>query len=170
MTLRNVKHGERLPIGELCRLAGCTPRTVRHYEAEGLLAPAGETGGGRKLYPPEAAEVIRMVAVLGGAGYSIRQVRGMLELSGSKRTRGRWLTLRLRKLLAEVLPEVERRRAALEDACLRISALLEETAKCEECAGEDCAGCGRLKKLRTLGMLKGDEDESRPQSRRGSHA
>lgn len=153
VTLRNVIN-EGILIGELCKLAECTPRTVRHYEAEGLVAPIGQTAGARKLYPRGAAEVIRMMAVLQLAGYSLRDVREMLKTTKSKSKKAGKLAHRLRDLLKEVLGEIEKRRAALDQAGAKVTALLEKTSRCDDCNPEDCGHCPNLGRLRTLGLLE----------------
>jgi MerR family transcriptional regulator, thiopeptide resistance regulator len=49
-------------IGEVARLAGVTTRTLRHYDAVGLLRPSGAAAGGRRLYG--RAELLRLQQVL----------------------------------------------------------------------------------------------------------
>ncbi len=49
-------------IGEVARLAGVTTRTLRHYDAVGLLRPTGVAAGGRRLYG--RAELLRLQQVL----------------------------------------------------------------------------------------------------------
>ncbi|MFP4132277.1 MAG: MerR family transcriptional regulator, partial [Thiohalospira sp.] len=44
--------GRNLNIGELAERLGTTPRTLRFYEEEGLLAPERSPGGTRR-YGPE---------------------------------------------------------------------------------------------------------------------
>ena len=46
-------------IGEISRRTGCTPRTIRHYEAEALFAPVSITPGGRKLYLDDRLKIHR---------------------------------------------------------------------------------------------------------------
>ncbi|MEV7972342.1 MerR family transcriptional regulator [Cellulomonas sp. NPDC089187] len=47
---------------ELVRLSGVTSRTLRHYDAIGLLTPAGSTPGGQRLY--RAEELLRLQEIL----------------------------------------------------------------------------------------------------------
>ncbi|WP_250442838.1 MerR family transcriptional regulator [Actinotalea sp. C106] len=49
-------------IDEVSRLSGVTSRTLRHYDAIGLLAPAGVAAGGRRLYGH--AELLRLQQIL----------------------------------------------------------------------------------------------------------
>ncbi|WNB84777.1 MerR family transcriptional regulator [Cellulomonas sp. ATA003] len=49
-------------IGEVARLAGVTTRTLRHYDAVGLLRPTGAAAGGRRLYG--RAELLQLQQIL----------------------------------------------------------------------------------------------------------
>ncbi len=140
-------------IGELCRRAGCTPRTIRHYEAEGLFAPEAITPGGRRLYGEETVSILGMAQVLRKIGYSLKDIREILSLTKSAKTRERRLTLQLRGILSASLSQIDTQIKLLSSARGRIRDLLERTQKCPECGSSDCAPCGKLKDLRTLGLL-----------------
>ena len=140
-------------IGEFCRRAGCTPRTIRHYEDEGLFAPAAITPGGRRLYGEESVSILGTARVLRKIGYSLKDIRGILSLSKSNQTRGRRLTLKLRRVLSDSLSQINNEIELLSSARGRIQGLLEKTKKCPECTSPDCAPCNALKDLRTLGLL-----------------
>jgi MerR family copper efflux transcriptional regulator len=145
--------GDGILIGEICRRTGCTPRTIRHYEAEGLLAPVSTTSGGRKLYGQEAVSIIGMAQVLKRIGYSLRDIRSILSLTKSENTKDRKLTRKLRKTLSSSISQIQNEIELLASAQGKIAGLLEKTEKCEGCNAPDCAPCGRLKELRTLGLL-----------------
>lgn len=53
---------ERWTTAEVVRLSGVTSRTLRHYDAIGLLPPAGTAPGGQRLYG--RAELLRLQQVL----------------------------------------------------------------------------------------------------------
>ena len=144
---------DRVLIGEICRRTGCTPRTIRHYEAEQLLAPVAITTGGRKIYGEVAVSIIHSVQVLKRSGYSIKDIRGILSLTKSENTRDKKLTRKLRKTLSSSLSQIQNEIELLSAARGKISDLLEKTKKCEDCGTQDCAPCGKLKELRTLGLL-----------------
>ncbi len=141
------------PIGEICRLAECTPRTIRHYENEGLIRPALTTSGGRKLYGAEVISIIRMARILQRIDYSIKDIREVLALAHSGDTRNRRLTGELRKILQDSLFRIDLEIGRLASAREKISSLLEKTQKCEQCQAADCSTCGRITALRTLGLL-----------------
>lgn len=49
-------------VGAVARLSGVTTRTLRHYDAVGLLRPIGAAAGGRRLYG--RAELLRLQQIL----------------------------------------------------------------------------------------------------------
>jgi MerR family transcriptional regulator, copper efflux regulator len=155
-TLRHRIMADELLIGEICRRAGCTPRTIRHYEAEGLLAPLSITPGGRKLYGEDALSIINAAQVLKRIGYSLRDIRSILSLAKSENTKDRKLTRKLRKNLSSSISKIQSEIELLTSAQKKIAQLLEKTEKCEGCNAPDCASCGRLRELRTLGLLGRD--------------
>jgi MerR family copper efflux transcriptional regulator len=140
-------------IGEICRRTGCTPRTIRHYEAEALLAPVSITPGRRKLYGEEAISIIHTAQVLKRIGYSIKDIRSILSLTKSENTKDRRLTRKLRRTLSDSMSRVESEIDLLTSARIKIAGLFEKTKNCEGCGAPDCAPCGKLRELRTLGLL-----------------
>ena len=157
--IQKEKINQGKPIGEICRLAECTPRTVRHYENEGLIRPARTTPGGRKLYGAEVIAIIRMARILQRIEYSIKDIREVLALAHSGDTRNRRLTGELRKILQDSLFRIKLEIERLASAREKISELLEKTQKCEQCQATDCSTCGRISALRTLGLLADRETE-----------
>jgi DNA-binding transcriptional MerR regulator len=138
----------------LCRKADCTPRAVRFYEEKGLLLPVGKTASGRRLYGDEAVSLIRLIHVLQEAGWNLREIGESIELSRSADTRGKELTITLRERVTAVLAAITAKRAMLGDAHAAISRLVAETDRCPKCLSTDCAGCRRLRKLRSFGILE----------------
>ena len=143
-----------LLIGEVCRRADCTPRTVRHYEAEKIIAPIAVTPSGRKRYGMDAVSIIRTARLLNRLGYPLKDIRKIINLTKSHDTRNRRLTNRIRKMLSESLSRIDSELERLTDSRRKIATLLVKTEKCQSCAADDCNNCGELKELRTLGLLK----------------
>jgi DNA-binding transcriptional MerR regulator len=75
------KPNETYSIGELAREFDVTHRTIRFYEDEGLLSP-GRVGS-RRVYSKR--DQVRLKLILRGKrlGFSLAEVRGMLELYDS---------------------------------------------------------------------------------------
>lgn len=147
--------GKNMLIGKVCREANCTPRTVRHYETEKIIIPVDITQGGRKLYSKDAVSVIRTVQLLKRLSYSLKDIRKIINLTNSRDTRQRRLTKRLRDMLSESLSSIDSELDLLAASRKKIADLLEKTERCQSCTAADCNECGKLKDLRTLGLLEG---------------
>ncbi|MGH3087190.1 MAG: MerR family transcriptional regulator [Rubrobacteraceae bacterium] len=107
----------RLPIGEVSRIVGVSPQTLRAWESEGLVKPS-RSGGGTRYYSSEDLERLRRIKHLrtvDGLNFAaIRRELGSAEGSpsgdGSEREqlarkvgkRLRQLRVRRRKTLKEV--------------------------------------------------------------------
>lgn len=65
-------------IGELARSLGVTTKTLRHYEAIGLVPEAGRAGNAYRIYSEDAIAQARMVVGLRAIGLSIEQIQSVL--------------------------------------------------------------------------------------------
>lgn len=70
-----------LKIGDLARLAGVTPRTVRFYEDLGLLQPDSRSEGGFRLYRAAQLHRLRAVLALKDVGFSLDDIRSYRDLA-----------------------------------------------------------------------------------------
>ena len=94
-----------LRSGELARLAGVSPDTLRHYERKGLLpAPRRSTNGYRE-YPPQAIERVRLARRALTVGFTIDELAQVLK----ERDRGGAPCREVRALAEEKLAEMETR-------------------------------------------------------------
>ena len=112
---------EALSIGELARRVEVTPDTLRYYEETGLLASPRRDEGGRRRYPESAVAVVGVIRALRGAGFSIREIRGVLGAKKPGRGAGR-NARQVEAALEGLRAAVQERRAALDVA----EALLDE--------------------------------------------
>lgn len=71
-----VKSGDLL-IGDLSAATGASPRSLRHYEANGLLTARRDANGYRR-YAPESVELVRRIRRLLGAGFSVETITVLL--------------------------------------------------------------------------------------------
>jgi len=144
---------ENMLIGKVCRQSDCTPRTVRHYETEKIITPVDITPGGRKLYSKDTVSIIRTVQLLKRLGYTLKDIRKIINLTNSSDTRQKRLTKRLRSILSESLSSIDKELELLAASREKISDLVEKTANCQSCGTADCKECSKLKDLRTLGLF-----------------
>jgi len=71
---------ERLRIGALAERAGVTLRTIRHYEALGLMPPGAREGRGQHYYSETAVLRLRKIDQLKALGLSLEEVGGVIDL------------------------------------------------------------------------------------------
>lgn len=66
-----------LTIGGLARLSGASARSLRHYEANGLISAHRDSNGYRR-YPPATVERVRRVRRLLRAGFNLAEISTLL--------------------------------------------------------------------------------------------
>jgi MerR family transcriptional regulator, redox-sensitive transcriptional activator SoxR len=124
-----------LSIGQVAAEAGVRASSIRYYESVGVL-PEPERVSGQRRYSPEILTRLRFIDVAQQAGFSLDEIRELLD--GSERDQA---SERLRALAQRKLPDVEAlisRAEAMKDwlqaadACecptLEMCALFSETA------------------------------------------
>ena len=108
-----------LRIGDFARLAGVTVRALRHYESEGLLAPAQvDPATAYRFYRFDQLAALDRVLALRDLGFSLGDVRAILSSEDGTRDLARRLRLQRARLAAEVERQAGRLRrlAALQRA------------------------------------------------------
>ena len=125
---------EEAPIrrGELARLAGCHPETVRFWEREGLLPAPPRTASGHRLYGPEHLRRLRFLVRARALGFTLDEIRGLLALVDGRE----WSCAEVRDRTRAHLEDVERKLADL----LRVrDTLADLVARCRGDRRPDCA-------------------------------
>lgn len=75
-------------IGEAAERVGLSLRTVRYYEEVGLVTPTDRTSGGFRLYTDDDIERLALAKDLKPLGFSLDEMRELLDVLGRVRTRG----------------------------------------------------------------------------------
>jgi DNA-binding transcriptional MerR regulator len=123
-----------LRIGDVARLAGTTPRTIRYYEEIGLLplAPARESGQHR-LYTDTEVERLREVMRLKDLlGVSLEQLKTLLTAEEARAAVRAQLRrddvdpARRRELLSEALGHIDRQLELVRGRAAELANLEEE--------------------------------------------
>ena len=71
-----------LTIGKLAAAAGVRSDTLRYYEREGLIEPAGKSPAGYRLYDKESARRLRFIKQAQQCGFTLAEIRELLVLRG----------------------------------------------------------------------------------------
>src|SRR5919202_6878719 len=92
-----------LRIGDFARLGGVTVRALRHYEAEGLLAPAHvDPETGYRSYAFEQLTALDRILALRDLGFRLSDVRALLASPGDVAALARRLGQQGSRLAAEL--------------------------------------------------------------------
>ena len=118
-------------IGELAAQSGVSPKTIRFWEAEGLLADPVRTPSGYRDYEPDVLERLSFIRHAQAAGLTLAEIRQVLAISDTGQSACGHVT----DLIQQHLTEVDHRIRQLEET----RSLLEHLAK--RAADQDPADC-----------------------------
>ncbi len=107
-----------ISIGELSRRTGVSPHTLRFYEAEGILKPAGRAATGHRRYHPQDIRWLEFVLRLKLTGMPLDEIRqyATLRAQGEKTLQQRLTMLKLhRSRLVARMSELSTCARALDD-------------------------------------------------------
>lgn len=74
-------------VKETAKLAHISVRTLHHYDAIGLLKPTLVTEAGYRLYDEEAMERLYLILLYREIGFSLEEIRGLLDAPDYDRNR-----------------------------------------------------------------------------------
>jgi len=95
-------------IGELARATGTNTKTIRFYEAEGLMPEPPRTTGGYRSYDGESLSRLEFILKAKRLGFSLNEIRGIFRLHDAKEA----TCIHVRDLLDQKISDVE---ASIED-------------------------------------------------------
>jgi DNA-binding transcriptional MerR regulator len=115
-------------IGELGKKTGLTPKTIRYYEAIGLLPDPGRTPSGYRDYGEDALERLGFIKAAQAVGFTLGEVKEILAF----RTRGETPCAHVASLmeqrvrtLSEHIRDLQRMRAELKSLVQKARSLPE---------------------------------------------
>lgn len=69
-------------IGKLAHASDTSPDTLRYYEREGLLRPAGRSASSYRLYDDDALRRLRFIRKAQACGFTLTEIKELLALRG----------------------------------------------------------------------------------------
>lgn len=130
-----------LTIADLAREFELTPRTIRHYEDQGILAPGRE--GMQRVYSKRDRTRLKLAVRGKRLGLSLAEIRELINMYDTAADQS--------PQLVKFLAVLSRRRAALEQQRRDIEAVLSEIRRfekqCEEILRADAAGKPRGRRV-----------------------
>jgi len=127
-------------IGKLAESAGVAIDTVRYYERNGLLQPAGRLASGYRRYGEAELRRLRFIRRAKALGFSLEDIRTLLELSAERSV------AKVKRAAQLKLADIEARIAELE----RVGAGLRKLIAA-------CPGHGRVEACPILNALTDEE-------------
>ena len=101
-------------VSQLARAVGVGSETVRHYEEIGLLPKAARSDSGYRLFPASALQRMSFVGRCKMLGFSLIEIRELLDLSDRRQTDDQTDMRALLELATAKIGDVSRRIAELE--------------------------------------------------------
>lgn len=147
--------GKSYRISEMAAALGTTARTIRHYEAEGLLSPSRK--GGVRLYNDRDKK--RLLAVLKGVrvGFSLATLRELLAVRDLKSDASTGQLTRAIDLFEDRIADLERQKS---DIASLLTELHETKSKIELALmgkGHRIISSGARPKMIGFGLQPADE-------------
>jgi DNA-binding transcriptional MerR regulator len=128
----------------MARLSQTTLRTVRFYEAEGLIASRAREDGSHRKFPSEELKKLQIISDLREAGLSLQEIKDLMVLKGGY-SNPKQAACRMSSALSAQLAEIDRRVATLGRVRAELVSMVGMLRVCQECTHPDfparCAGC-----------------------------
>jgi MerR family transcriptional regulator, copper efflux regulator len=100
---------DEILTGELARICGVSPDTIRHYERVGVIPAAARGANGYRSFPRTVVERVRLVRRAVAIGFSLEEISRIVR----RRDAGQPPCRGVRALAGEKLAELDRRIAEM---------------------------------------------------------
>lgn len=135
---------EWLTTGDMARLSQTTLRTVRFYEAEGLIRAMERGDGDHRRFARSELHKLQIISDLRESGLSLKQIKDLIDLKRRHPTAPAAAGQATTTLCAEV-EEIERRIATLQRARADLLSTVTTLRNCQGCTEpgfpEHCGQC-----------------------------
>lgn len=69
-------------VGEMAKVLGVQPSTLRYYDKEGLLPFVERTEGGIRMFTDKDYTTLKVIGCLKKSGLSIKEIKSFIEMAG----------------------------------------------------------------------------------------
>ncbi|HEV8663762.1 MAG TPA: heavy metal-responsive transcriptional regulator [Candidatus Methylomirabilis sp.] len=94
----------QLFIGTLAKQAGVSPKTIRYYEAVGVLPPAQRGENRYRLYPKETVELLEFITKAKALGFTLSEIKDIVGV----RRQGHQPCAHVRSLVEQKIVDLDR--------------------------------------------------------------
>ena len=123
---------EWLTTGEMARLSQTTLRTVRFYEAEGLITSCAREDGSHRKFPRSELKKLQIIADLREAGLSLQEIKALIALKAKCATPEQ-AACRMTSTLCAQVDELDRRIETLTRVRDELLSMLSMLRVCKQC-------------------------------------
>ena len=127
-------------IGEAASASGVSAKTIRYYEAAGLIATASRSTGGYRVYTQADVFTLRFIKRARDLGFSIERIRRLLDLWQDKSRASR----DVKRLALDHIAEIRAKIAAMTSMRDAVQALA------DACDGDERPECPILHDLEAV--------------------
>jgi DNA-binding transcriptional MerR regulator len=145
-----------MKIREVARTVGIRPSAIRFYETQGLLPRVGRTASNYRSYTTDAVERLQFIQKAKRLGFSLEDVRGILQLHD----RHEATCSHVRLLMDRKLAQVDALLKELREFRIELRRLRDEAGTMEDCRPSGGHICGIVERgevnmsNETLGWLE----------------
>lgn len=132
--------GKNLTLKDMIQGSGCTPRTVRYYERQGLLE-ASRSSGGHRLFPPGELDRLNFIISLREAGWSLEEITALLSIR-ARTGDDRQASQALEQVVSTQIERLEQKISILTNLQADLRATHRLLAVCNECTEKSANPCG----------------------------
>jgi DNA-binding transcriptional MerR regulator len=133
-----------LRVGSIAKKAGVGVQTLHYYERIGLLPKPTRSEANYRLYSPDALRRVRFIKKAQALGFTLEEVRQILDMRSHGRAPCRKVTELGEKHLQEIEARLSQLRAYRRAVIQSLTSWREKTAHRRNCAGEFCDLIERL--------------------------
>lgn len=95
-----------MTIGKLAKAAGVGVETIRFYERKGILRKPQKRDTGFRLYEADQALRVRFVKRAQDLGFTLREIKELLDIQNSKKLTGGQVKLRAEQKISEIRQKI----------------------------------------------------------------
>jgi DNA-binding transcriptional MerR regulator len=133
-----------LRVGSIAKKAGVGVQTLHYYERIGLLPKPTRSEANYRLYSPDALRRVRFIKKAQALGFTLAEIKQILDLKSHGRAPCRKVTELGEKHLQEIDARLSQLRAYRRAVNQSLTSWREKTAHRRNCAGEFCDLIERL--------------------------
>jgi DNA-binding transcriptional MerR regulator len=131
-------------VGSIARKAGVGVQTLHYYERIGLLPKPTRSEANYRLYSPDALRRVRFIKKAQAVGFTLAEIKQILDLKSHGRAPCRKVTELGEKHLQEIDARLSQLCAYRRAVIQSLTSWREKTAHRRNCAGEFCDLIERL--------------------------